>query len=84
MPMSTVRTWTLSNAPSGEDGVEFHPAAFDGPDLNGYETVTVLEAAPVLDLLERIVETEGLEGLPTAYALLREHGRLDDTQGDES
>jgi hypothetical protein len=80
--MSTVRTWTLSSL----DG-EWQEGRITQGELLRNESVVVLEAEPVLDLLERFVQSDGFAGVALEAEIedfLREHGRLDDTQGDES
>ena len=92
----TPRTWTLAMCPSGEDGVAFHVAATQGPEIGWNADVPVIELEPVLDLLTRahgpMRATRHWTGAgphpvlgPLAgeiAALLRAHGRLKGV-GDE-
>lgn len=68
--------------PSGEDGVDFHLAATDGPDIDWQGDVKVVELEPVLDLLERSrggVAVAGILNGREIIEFLREHGRLEET-----
>jgi hypothetical protein len=50
------KRWLLAECPSGEDGIDYHLAAIDGPDSDTIQ-VRVIEEAPVVALLRRAQES---------------------------
>jgi hypothetical protein len=81
--MSVPRTWTL--VASSDRVEEKHPCeahlVHGGPKLTGGERVEVIEAEPVLDLLEGMFDQKAMpdDSFDSEIeALLRSHGRLQD------
>lgn len=75
--MSTIRTWTLTGSHPDRVLERIDPRVDPG------ESIDVLEADPVLDLLERAYLSLRSQGMPDSCplgrempALLRAHGRL--------
>lgn len=70
--MTGVRTWTLRGGLVGEPTDRVRA---DGPFLSAADRVEVLEAAPVLDLLEAVTMVT-MEGLASGVALTVEERQL--------